>query len=159
MALQKLPPEYNNAALVIDNILSSDNIIKVRDTLPKEYCFTTGDYIISSKDFKSKQIPAGHGWRWNQVKGRKKVWLSKSGFVGEFYKLMPRPISKNEPMKLSGQRKLWKFTVRQQNSAVLFRILWCEKGEMTMKIEDYAFLAPFVEPSLAKILWPGGPFC
>ena len=156
--IQKLSPEYKNASKVIDDNLSQN--ILVLTEMPQEYCFSTGEIIILSKDFKSKQIPGGFGWRWNQVKGRKQAILKKSGFVGQFYKLMPRPLSKNSSKILSSPKKLWRFDVfNVNNPTCVLHVLWCEKGEESLKLEDYEFLAPFVEPSLAKILWPKRAFC
>ena len=152
-AIQELSPEYKNASKVIDDVLSQNFFINYE--MPEEYCFSTNEIIILSNDFKSKQIPGGFGWRWNQVKGRKQAILKKSGFKGEFYKLMPRPISKENSIKNLGPKKLWRFDVfRVDNPKILIHILWCEKGEEMLRIEDYEFLAPFLDPALAKILWP-----
>lgn len=152
--MQHLSKEYKNAYLQVDEIICNQ-LSSINIEIPQTFNFTRGAFIAIQKEFSSKDIPSEDSWRWSQVKGRKTIWLPRSGYFVEFFKLMPRPISKcaelNGPL-----RKIWRFNVFDRKGGVLiFIILWCEKGEKSLLcIEDYKFLAPFIDPIIANSLWP-----
>ena len=151
-----LTPEYRNAMNVIDSAISL-NLVKSSYDIPNEI-MNQGSILQITRDFKSRNIPAGKTWRWNQVKSRYKVLLPKSKGIVEFYKLMPRTFRKDAP-KPNQPYKIWRFDVFDSSNGtnVTHRILWCEKGlkdTETVLLEDLKFLSHFMEPSVAREIWP-----
>ena len=150
-----LTPEYRNALNVIDSSISL-NLIKSSYEIPNEI-MNQGSILQITRDFKSRNIPSGKTWRWNQVKSRYKVLLPKSKRIVEFYKLMPRSFRKDgKPNQLY---KIWKFDVFDSSNStkITHRILWCEKGlkdTETVLLEDLKFLSHFMEPNVAREIWP-----
>lgn len=155
----KLSPEYQNAVNMLDRVISNTNI-RSGDVIPEEIK-NEGTIVFLKNDFKSRNIPAGEDWRWNQAKSRRRVVLPQSANLVEFYKLMPRPLynqtcSSNFPKRCF---KIWRFDVYNlSGSQIRFRALWCEKGikndATTMSLEDFRFLSPFMDPNLAEEIWP-----
>lgn len=151
--MEVLPPEYKFALNVIDKYLSRNCKLSFLNKMSEDV-MEEGNISILKKKFKSREIPAGTNWRWNQVKSRKIVQLPASDVRAEFFKLMPRKINRNGILP-SFSCKLWQFNIIDIEGNVLFRVLWCEKGKKTQfDLDDYTFLASFMEPHLANELWP-----
>lgn len=150
-----LSPEYRNAMNVIDNAIVRKCFTTITDDLPKEIV-RQGSISVVKNDFTSKNIPSGPNWGWNQVKSRKKLQLPKSNVLVEFYKLMPR--RKTRDIQLV-PLKIWRFDVfDSKEQKKKFTIVWCEKGiiqnETTILLENLQFLAQFIQPDVAKEIWP-----
>ena len=124
---QRLPPEYKKALDVIIHVLSQNihkelKFLKVPKEIVKE-----GTIVCLTKDFKSRDIPSGANWRWNQVKARKVVRVQNclGLYEIEFFKLMSRPIQ-------STPFKLWRFNITRLDNGlkkIRYRALWCERGK------------------------------
>lgn len=130
--LHQLTFDYKNASLVIDDVLCC--LSKADGQMPRNI----GEIFGVCCDFKSKELPSGKDWRWNQVKGRKKVLLPKSQLIGEFFQLKPRLISERSSVDHSSM-ELWRINILQKNSSeVIFRILWNQQRDI-IAIEDFVF--------------------
>lgn len=151
MNSQALPPEYRKAYEVINNILSNNiENEKLNTAIPIDI-LKAGTIVFIGKDFKSRNIPSGTHWSWNQVKAKKiaNIQNAHGEFVIEFFKLMSRPVQ-NVPYKL------WRFNVTKFDRGAqktVFRVLWCEKGDL-IDVQDFEFLSTFMEPCVANELWP-----
>lgn len=148
-----LPPEYRNAAVILDEHLLKFPHIAGLDFIPLEIK-EEGNISIISKEFKSRDIPAGKTWRWNQVKSRKQVLLTKTRIRVEIFKLMPRKVSKDSALP-NETLKLWQYNIFDCNLCVKMKALWCERGiTKKLAIEDFKFLAEFMDETLAREFWP-----
>merc|ERR1712137_1279566 len=144
----KLAPEFANAArLVIDSLHCKVNAT----TEISSDILNQGNIQKITHNFHAREIPSGDGWRWNQTKARKDIYLEASVHV-QFFKLSPRRRGKScgtpPPMKL------WKFNV--VTPVEEYFLLWCERGNLppTITIDDFSFLAPFMADELVLQLWP-----
>ena len=151
-----LTPEYRNALNVIDNAISLQLFTSSGYEIPSNLMLE-GSIFLIKRDFKSRNIPSGKHWRWNQVKSRFQALLPKSKVMVEFYKLTPRSIIKTQKIPRSPY-KIWRFDVFDSSrSNVKYRMIWCEKGikdNDTIFLEDLQFLAHFMDPNVAKEIWP-----
>lgn len=141
---------------IIDNGISMQLLTSTGCDISNEI-LNEGSMILIKKDFKSRNIPAGEYWRWNQVKSRYKVLLPITRLWVEFYKLLPRSVDKKEKTPKT-PFKIWRFDVFESDSnKVKFRILWCEKGikdKDKLLLEDLKFLSRFMEPNIVDEIWP-----
>lgn len=153
--IELLSPEFKNAVYVVGSILCDP--IAATTKIPKEIIYENSVAVVSDP-LKSREIPSGKNWRWNQVKARKRVALQKNQILYnvEFCKLMPRAIKSELPIprNIRGM-KMWKFVISDNyNSEVKYHVLWCQKGMKRLVIEDFRFLSPLMDPELAEELWP-----
>lgn len=147
----QLPPEYRKALAFVDNLLS-DTItsLPVKSEIA-ETILQEGNYQLTKKKFRTRDIPCGEHWRWNQSKGRFTAKLPKSNKEIEFFKLIPRAMTK---IYKTPKMKLWVFKVSCPDQPS-FRVLWCEKGNTKEpNIEELEFLRAFMPEQLANEIWP-----
>ena len=125
----------------------------------------SGGTAILKRSYAVIDIPAGKQWRWYLATGRVKVKFDDGDSYIEITKLVPRKRgrkSENTVPKL----KLWQGTVVCPSSNNVLTIFWCEKGldndypdDNELNIEDYTFLAKFMNESLCRELWPQLRMC
>ena len=157
---QYLPPEYHNALETL--LWALDNAYEILDNLTK-HCVYEGNLEFFGNTSKARDIPSPDCWRWNQAKSRKTV--SITGGQVTFFKLAPRKTHQNSDIALP-RLKIWKYCIKLNNREV-FYCLWCEKGFKTppnqnytynalntLSLQDFQFLAPFMDPDSAAELWP-----
>mmetsp|Transcript_38752 Transcript_38752/g.66518 ORF Transcript_38752/g.66518 Transcript_38752/m.66518 type:complete len:189 (-) Transcript_38752:36-602(-) len=151
-----LPPEFDKAFKVLSKrIHSSFNCptVKLTDTLWME----TGAIESIKKKLKIREIPSGSEWRWNQAKRRYTLSCEKSGILIELTKLVPRKSARSTLTTLP-KYKLWQASVLSKTNPMT--VFWCEKGadfnepKEDLQLQDYSFLAEFMDASEAKQLWP-----
>uniref|UniRef100_A0A6U1UX46 Uncharacterized protein n=1 Tax=Vannella robusta TaxID=1487602 RepID=A0A6U1UX46_9EUKA len=147
-----LPPEYRKAAIVVDNFLASQYILRPRKMIHQSI-LEEGNIQMIERRFNSRDIPDGSTWRWNQTKGRKKVFLP-TGVTADFYKMIPRNKTGNPTEKVPSY-KLWCFQLTFPKGTKT-HLLYCEKGVSPIpSINELFFLHEFMDPQVALQLWPG----
>merc|ERR1712137_249216 len=103
-----------------------------------------GNFLLTSKKFRTRDIPSGEYWKWNQSKGRYTVKLGDCEVV--FYKLIPRTINK---IHKTPKMKIWCFKVSYPTGKSV-RALWCERGYTKQpNLEELEFLKDFMPQQLS----------
>ena len=149
-----LSPEFRKAVEFIDSLLLDKTKIELTDAFPISQNICYQDQIYISKHMiKTRTIPGGDCWRWNQSKGRQLVKLTRANISGSLHKLIPR---RRENSNHSIPKfKLWQFAFTYQSKP--YHLLWCEKGydpSLNLKLDDFKFLSPYLDSSVVKQLWP-----
>ena len=154
-----IPPEFERASNVIEKrverLLAHSNVL-----LTTSLWKNTDSLVAVKKIPKIREIPSGDGWRWNQAKRKYNTTFDKISTDVEIMKLVPRKSVRSTICRLP-KLKLWQITSTNIRSP--FAVYWCEKGSdsdnefQDMDINDYSFLAEFIEPEEGKLLWPDHP--
>ena len=175
-----IPPEFNRAVSNIHksfiNFKCGEYSTCVQTT--KEIWLRSNNFSFFNDILKVKQIPSESGWRWNQAKGRISFINDDKIIKIDLAKLVPRKIPKRSE-SLVPSMKIWHAIVTNNNSK--FTVLWCERGydikltsktklkstitpkpiqimeEDNLNIDDYKFLAPYMDLESAVDLWPNLP--
>ena len=161
MLVDELPREFKTA-------LNKMRSIKQTETFKEKLhsCIWTesGGTAILRRSFKIKDIPACSLWRWNQAKRRFHARFDDGDHIIELMKLVPRKRIRTNTTILP-KLKLWQGTIDYVESGYSVTIFWCEKGldgdsfDEELNIEDYTFLAKFMNESLCRELWPQLRMC
>ena len=154
-----LPPEFKSASKVLTRFMNSNVIHKKTQKLSNDMWFRTDSKTFIKKTPKIREIPSGSGWRWNQAKKRYTFFHEKLNSDVELMKLVPRKYP-NSTLKSLPKLKLWRATVLDDSNPCT--AYWCEKGAdsdesfdlVNLQIEDFSFLAPFVDDATRFELWP-----
>ena len=150
------PADFQRAYEVVRDKIRITGITPVSH-ISKLQTLSTNQVMLFEESFKSSKIPSRPGWCWNQTKGRRTATLSDPKATIEFFKLMPRR-SAQAPIKDLPTLKLWQYNIVFQGSTKPISMIWCEKGDdwvsKNLHLEDYEFLAEFMEPTVANELWP-----
>ena len=152
--------EYRNALQVILAGIDKLNQTTLTGQLPRAAVHQDAMMMWDGK-IKSCQMPGTAEWRWNQSKGRQQMQLA-DGVQAEVTKLIPRSRSRDGIKAPSYKIWICEFT---SSITPVHSVTWCERGivtktpqpqirELELRIEDYAFLSPFMSSSVAAELWP-----
>ena len=135
-------PEFEALLFSDDTLFTIDNI-----------CITNQKFF-SYVPLKTKTLPRGTDWLWNQSRSRVRLTLD-NGLNLIFYKLNTRKVrqARNEPPNY----KIWVFNATSPDHKS-FSFFWCERGEDMMEIEikpvtlsDLSFLLPYASPACALL--------
>lgn len=150
-----LPPEFERALERITKYFNTTITPPINEKLiPDKIWKQSGFAVVVSSVPKIRTIPSGEGWRWNQAKHRYTVNVENSNYSVELTKLVPRK-SVRSTLDTLPKLKVWKGTILMENNNQT--VLWCEKGmDQTdimndikeidnLQIDDYSFLAPFMD--------------
>jgi|ERR1712137_298232 len=148
-------PEYTRALTYIDNYLGKNipqTVIQF-GRISKEI-ISTGAIQLTTIEVKTKDIPAGTNWRWNQSRRKQIGTLKTQNLLVTYKKLIPRwKMTPSDPLLKPPKYKLWIFQVHHPVKE--FYVLWCQQGEdVEPDINDYAFLRSFLPTMLSKEIWP-----
>lgn len=153
--VSKLPPEFQTALGILQNIQNED-FNELQPAIWKE----TGFCAHAKKKLKIREIPSGSQWKWNQAKKRYTIasFNGESNTNVELTKLVPRK-SVNSTLNKLPKLKLWLGII--SNDIKEYSVLWCEKGidfspieSPELNIDDYVFLADFMDDECSKEFWP-----
>ena len=154
-----IPPEFERASNVIEKrverLLAHSNVL-----LTTSLWKNTDSLVAVKKIPKIREIPSGDGWRWNQAKRKYNTTFDKISTDVEIMKLVPRKSVRSSISRLP-KLKLWQ--IKSVNRKTPFAAYWCEKGSdsdiegQELNLEDYSFLAEFMEPCEGQQLWPEHP--
>jgi len=150
------PPEFEQALKVIEKRI--ERLLAQPESHLTHSVYMKTDSLVAVKALpKIREIPSGEGWRWNQAKRRYVVTFDKISTEVEIMKLVPRKSVRSTLDRLP-KLKLWQ--IKSVNRKSSFAAYWCEKGSdsdiegQELNLEDYSFLAEFMEPSEGQELWP-----
>jgi len=153
------PPEFERASNIIEK--SVEKLLAHSDIFLTTSLWMITDSLIAVKKVpKIREIPSGDGWRWNQAKRKYNATFDKISTEVEIMKLVPRKSVRSTIDRLP-KLKLWQIT--STNRRLPFAVYWCEKGSdsdnefQNMNLNDYSFLAEFIDPEEGKLLWPDHP--
>ena len=160
----ELTPEYTTAVQYLMELLKNPQPLQ---TYISEDILQHGNVQFLSSGLTLKNIPSADGWRWNQTRSRKRVTIHGANVT--FFKLTPRRKSDALLDATLPSFKMWKFIIAPTSKDIPFQILWCEKGATAERsygcihpmtedsfanIDEFSFLAPFMDSHLASLLWP-----
>ena len=151
-----LPQEFTQALFAFDQFYS-DLSVKSYSSLSQDIWMESGNIGLFKGGFKVGAIPTDDGWMWNQSKRKKRIQLKENNVVIEMSKLVPRRKKHSHIDKLP-KYKIWIFKVIPpfctiDNPDI---VIWCERGKDvidTLSLEDFTFLAEFMSPKEAKLLF------
>ena len=161
--VQGLTPEQSRAfSVFLDAFQNFNELTCLNNCLSLEYLTVTGTTFFTTLTLKTKTLPRGTDWLWNQSRSRKYVSINNVQLC--FYKLNTRKVNKNSD-KLSPLCKIWLFNVTTSgiSESKSLSFFWCEKGfapppviEITpVLLSDLAFLHPFIN----SCGWETESFC
>eukprot|EP00339_Tiarina_fusa_P018073 CAMPEP_0117050106 /NCGR_PEP_ID=MMETSP0472-20121206/34596_1 /TAXON_ID=693140 ORGANISM="Tiarina fusus, Strain LIS" /NCGR_SAMPLE_ID=MMETSP0472 /ASSEMBLY_ACC=CAM_ASM_000603 /LENGTH=377 /DNA_ID=CAMNT_0004763763 /DNA_START=67 /DNA_END=1196 /DNA_ORIENTATION=- len=117
-----LSPEQLRAVEILEQAQSYTNV----ETVPSLQELATKDSkILVKKKLRTKDLPKGGGWTWNQSRGRKCTQNINNTIDLCFYKLTTR-VRAN-----TGENpgyKLWIFNITNKANKTTSSFLWCERG-------------------------------
>ena len=152
----ELPREFNNTILNFTSLFFSSNIqVEKPSCLSDSIWKTSGSSILLSDVIAVKDLPTGFGWKWNQSKTRKSVYIAQQDTRIDIMKLAARKKPKST-LKEIPSLKMWRLIVtRKYQKPIMW--LHCEKGEKDKEyipsIEEYRFLSEFMSDSIASEIW------
>merc|ERR1712137_46405 len=118
-----LSPEQLRAVEILERTSLFTNF----DTIPSLQTLATKDAkIMIRRKLRTKDLPKGDGWSWNQSRGRKSTQSIDNNIDLCFYKLTTRVRAH------TGENpgyKLWIFNTTDQTTRTTMSFLWCERGQ------------------------------
>ena len=169
-----LTPEQSRALSVFETCWNNfDDLLSTATSLSLESICVTDTKIFTHLSIKTKTLPRGVDWLWNQSRSRQFVTLGNGRSVC-FYKLNTR-----KARKVPGESppyKLWVYNITQPSCQEV-SFLWCERGleepaetnpkseedsgseieVCTVTLEELAFLRQFTTPMCATLFgWDEG---
>ena len=119
-----LTPEQSRALVVFEEAYQHFNDLLTTSNLSLESICITDTKIFTHQPLKTKNLPRGTDWLWNQSRSRQIVTLEDGTNVC-FYKLNTR-----KARKAPGESplyKLWVYNITLKSNQEL-SFLWCERG-------------------------------
>mmetsp|Transcript_1300 Transcript_1300/g.1678 ORF Transcript_1300/g.1678 Transcript_1300/m.1678 type:complete len:186 (-) Transcript_1300:25-582(-) len=163
-SVDKIQPEHLRVVDVLLTAISSGITLSCHITAD---VWKESNINIFNHPLLAKDIPSCDIWRWNQTKSRKTLTLPTHDLTITLHKLIPRK-RRQDITQTVPNHKLWYCVLRYSTSKPSMYILWCERGhtqtrtesteetnsEDEVNVQDYSFLAEFMEPTQASQLWP-----
>ena len=132
MERQSLTPEQQRAFTVFEAMLCHwQDYLITPDQLCVERICLKDTRISTQVPLKTKTLPRGVDWLWNQSRSRQNI-TSSNGTQVCFYKLNTRKVRKSETE--APPYKIWIFNVIFPNFQQV-SFLWCERGEPVYHFE------------------------
>ena len=151
MTQAQLTPEQRTALETLHSRMAHWHQLRV-DTIPVHSMLQEGYFAFSHQPF--ERLPHGDTWTWNKSGGKAQVRF-EDGTLVSLYKMNAR--RKSTAFK-APHLKIWIYSISMLNNAPHIFGYWCENGIRETKpeelkpeprLEDYAFLAPHVDPCVA----------
>ena len=136
MTKQLLTPEQQRAYAVFEEMLNhwQDYLVDVEQLTVSNIC-VKNSRISTYIPLKTKTLPRGVDWLWNQSRSRQNVAVN--GVQVCFYKLNTRKVRKSEME--APPYKIWIFNALFPNFQQV-SFLWCERGDEPLVKIDVEFI-------------------
>ena len=136
MARQSLTPEQQRAFSVLEDMFShwQDYLIHPDQFTVDKICVKNAR-ISTHIPLKTKTLPRGVDWLWNQSRSRQNVCINEAQVC--FYKLNTRKVRKSEME--APPYKIWVFNALLPNFQQV-SFLWCERGDEPLLAFDIEYI-------------------